>query len=60
MGNVLWKKDDYKADLSECLAEIDSSSNRLMEEANLTNILVTSSLYITASEGEQPHVCAGY
>ena len=60
MANVLWKKDDYKADLSECLSEIDPSSNRLMEETNLTNILVTSSLYITASEGEQPHACTVY
>ncbi|RYP59351.1 hypothetical protein DL769_008570 [Monosporascus sp. CRB-8-3] len=50
-ADVLWKKDEYKADLSECLAGIDSSSKRLIEEANLTHIRVTRSVNIKASEG---------
>ncbi|UKZ74717.1 hypothetical protein TrVFT333_002387 [Trichoderma virens FT-333] len=50
-ATVLWKKDEYKADLSECLAGINSSSKRLIEEANLTHIRVTRSVNIKMSEG---------
>ncbi|KAK7418116.1 hypothetical protein QQX98_004091 [Neonectria punicea] len=50
-ATVLWKKDEYKADLSECLAGIDSSSKRLIEEANLTHIRVTRLVNMKASEG---------
>ena len=52
-ATVLWKTEEYKADLSECLAGIDSSSKRLLEEANLAHIRITQAVNIKASEGER-------
>lgn len=51
-ATVLWKKDEYKADLSDCLSGIHSSSKRLIEEANIAHIHITRSVNIKASEGE--------
>ncbi|KAL7952772.1 hypothetical protein V8C34DRAFT_298612 [Trichoderma compactum] len=50
-ATVLWRKDEYKADLSECLSGIDSSSKRLIEEANIAHIHIARSVNIKASEG---------
>jgi len=55
---VLWKTEEYKADLSECLAGIDSSSKRLIEEANLTFIRVTQAVHLKTSEGGSWHTFA--
>lgn len=51
-ATILWKKDDYKADLSECLGEIDSSSKKLLEKATLESFRQISAVNIKASEGE--------
>ncbi|UKZ68391.1 uncharacterized protein TrAtP1_009430 [Trichoderma atroviride] len=50
-ATVLWKNDEYRADLSKCLAEINSSSKRLIEEASLSHIRATRSVNIIASKG---------
>jgi hypothetical protein len=51
-GSLLWKKDDYKADLTECLGGIDSSSKKLLEKASLESFRQISAVNIKASEGE--------
>jgi hypothetical protein len=51
-ATAMWQKDEYKRDLSECLAGIESGSRRLIEEANLAHIHVTNAVNIKASEGE--------
>ncbi|KAK0706140.1 hypothetical protein B0T26DRAFT_679864 [Lasiosphaeria miniovina] len=50
-ATVLWKTTDYKADLSDCLAGIDSSGKRLMHKATLDHMRVTRSVDLKASEG---------
>jgi hypothetical protein len=50
-ATAMWQKDEYKRDLSECLAGIESGSRRLIEEANLAHIHVTNAVNIKASEG---------
>jgi hypothetical protein len=51
-ASILWNKDDYKADLTECLGGIDSSSKKLLEKATMGNFREVHKLNIKASEGE--------
>ncbi|KAI1172278.1 hypothetical protein F4777DRAFT_582132 [Nemania sp. FL0916] len=48
---ALWQRNGYKADLSECLGEIDSSGKRLIEKSNISNFRETHAVNIKASEG---------
>ncbi|KAF5658407.1 hypothetical protein FCIRC_12908 [Fusarium circinatum] len=47
----MWQADSYKADLTGCLEELNSSSSRLMEKANIGSFRELRSVNIKASEG---------
>ncbi|KAF5644914.1 hypothetical protein F52700_2395 [Fusarium sp. NRRL 52700] len=47
----MWQADSYKADLTGCLEELNSSSARLMEKANIGSFRELRSVNIKASEG---------
>ncbi|KAF5241185.1 hypothetical protein FANTH_9181 [Fusarium anthophilum] len=47
----MWQADSYKADLTGCLEEVNSSSSRLMEKANIGSFRELRSVNIKASEG---------
>ncbi|KAF9771501.1 hypothetical protein IL306_010856 [Fusarium sp. DS 682] len=51
MAKALWRGEDYKTDLTECLDALNSSSTRLMEKANIGNFRETRSVNLKASEG---------
>lgn len=51
-ASILWNKEDYQADLSECLTGIDASSKKLLEKARMGNFRQVHSLTLKASEGE--------
>lgn len=52
MGMALLERDEYKADLSECLLGIESSSKRLIEKATIVNFREMHAVDIKTSEGE--------
>ncbi|KAJ4075774.1 hypothetical protein NW761_013036 [Fusarium oxysporum] len=47
----MWQADSYKADLTGCLEDLNSSSSRLMEKANIGSFRELRSVNIKASEG---------
>ncbi|KAG4295213.1 hypothetical protein FPRO06_01797 [Fusarium proliferatum] len=47
----MWQADSYKADLTDCLEDLNSSSSRLMEKANIGSFRELRSVNIKASEG---------
>ncbi|KAF5700451.1 hypothetical protein FGLOB1_10777 [Fusarium globosum] len=47
----MWQADSYKADLTGCLEDLNSSSARLMEKANIGSFRELRSVNIKASEG---------
>ncbi|CVL02634.1 uncharacterized protein FMAN_00137 [Fusarium mangiferae] len=47
----MWQADSYKADLTGCLEDLNSSSARLMEKANIGSFRELRSVSIKASEG---------
>ncbi|KAF4967997.1 hypothetical protein FSARC_4558 [Fusarium sarcochroum] len=51
IAKALWRGEDYKTDLTECLDGLSSSSRRLMEKANIGNFRETRSVNVKASEG---------
>jgi hypothetical protein len=48
----MWQADSYKADLTGCLEDLNSSSSRLMEKANIGSFRELRSVNIKASEGQ--------
>ncbi|KAJ8116951.1 hypothetical protein ONZ43_g4321 [Nemania bipapillata] len=48
---ALWRGSNYKADLSDCLSQIDASSKKLIEKANVSNFREIHRVSIKASEG---------
>ncbi|KAF5976376.1 hypothetical protein FCOIX_7145 [Fusarium coicis] len=47
----MWQADSYKVDLAGCLENLNSSSSRLMEKANIGSFRELRSVNIKASEG---------
>ncbi|CZR35726.1 uncharacterized protein FPRO_00151 [Fusarium proliferatum ET1] len=47
----MWQADSYKADLTGCLEDLNSSSSRLMERANIGSFRELRLVNIKASEG---------
>ncbi|KAF5532030.1 hypothetical protein FMEXI_12685 [Fusarium mexicanum] len=47
----MWQADSYKAGLTDCLEELNSSSSRLMEKANIGSFRELRSVNIKALEG---------
>ncbi|KAF5531224.1 hypothetical protein FNAPI_13333 [Fusarium napiforme] len=47
----MWQADSYKADLTGCLEDLNSSSSRLMEKANIGSFRELRAVNIKASEG---------
>ncbi|KAF5591405.1 hypothetical protein FPANT_5680 [Fusarium pseudoanthophilum] len=49
----MWQADSYKADLTGCLEDLNSSSSRLMEKANIGSFRELRAVNIKASEDAQ-------
>jgi hypothetical protein len=49
----MWQADSYKTDLTNCLEDLNSSSSRLREKANIGSFCELRAVKIKASEGNE-------